>query len=129
MASYLLYHLLAERPAVVDHANASRTQLWNLQTRRHLLTFPAEIRGISLSADGKLLAIRGRRDCYLCSVSPASTIASIRLEGAGRLKLSPNGRHLAIRIGTDEVKVWDTKKDCFVSFREARASNVAAASH
>jgi len=33
LASYLVYHLLADRPAVVDHANASRTLLWNLQTR------------------------------------------------------------------------------------------------
>ena len=33
LASYLVYHLLAGHPGVVDHANASRTQLWNLQTR------------------------------------------------------------------------------------------------
>ena len=33
LASYLVYHLLADHPAVVDHANASRTLLWNLQTR------------------------------------------------------------------------------------------------
>lgn len=33
LASFLLFHLLREKPLVVDHANASRTQLWNLQTR------------------------------------------------------------------------------------------------
>lgn len=33
LASYLLYHLLRDRPACVDHANASRTLLWNLHTR------------------------------------------------------------------------------------------------
>ena len=33
LASYLLYHLLADRPACVDHANASRTLLCNLRTR------------------------------------------------------------------------------------------------
>ncbi len=33
LASYLLYHLLEGRSACVDHANASRTLLWNLQTR------------------------------------------------------------------------------------------------
>lgn len=33
LASYLLFHLLADRPLVVDHANAARTLLWNLHTR------------------------------------------------------------------------------------------------
>lgn len=33
LASYLLFHLLRERPYVVDHANAQRTQLWNLHSR------------------------------------------------------------------------------------------------
>jgi glycerol kinase len=31
LASYLLYHLLDGHPGLVDHANASRTLLWNLQ--------------------------------------------------------------------------------------------------
>jgi glycerol kinase len=33
LASFLLYHLLDGHPGVVDHANASRTLLWNLQER------------------------------------------------------------------------------------------------
>ncbi|MDH3981254.1 MAG: FGGY family carbohydrate kinase, partial [Gammaproteobacteria bacterium] len=33
LASYLLYHLLHGHPALVDQANASRTLLWNLQSR------------------------------------------------------------------------------------------------
>jgi len=33
LAAFLLYHLLAGQPALVDHANASRTLLWNLGTR------------------------------------------------------------------------------------------------
>lgn len=33
LASFLMFHLLREKPLVVDHANAARTQLWNLQTR------------------------------------------------------------------------------------------------
>jgi glycerol kinase len=33
LASYLLYHLVQDHPACVDHANASRTLLWNLGTR------------------------------------------------------------------------------------------------
>jgi len=33
LASYLLQHLLAAAPALVDEANASRTQLWNLRER------------------------------------------------------------------------------------------------
>jgi glycerol kinase len=33
LASYLLFQLLDGQPALVDHANASRTLLWNLQTR------------------------------------------------------------------------------------------------
>ncbi len=32
LASFLLFHLLRDRPLLVDHANASRTQLWNIQT-------------------------------------------------------------------------------------------------
>ena len=41
LASYLVYHLVQGNPARVDHANASRTLLWNLQTRDwdpHMLT-------------------------------------------------------------------------------------------
>lgn len=33
LASFLLFHLLRESPYLIDHANAQRTQLWNLQTR------------------------------------------------------------------------------------------------
>ncbi|MGD8618239.1 MAG: FGGY family carbohydrate kinase [Gammaproteobacteria bacterium] len=33
LASYLLQHLLADAPALVDEANASRTLLWNLGSR------------------------------------------------------------------------------------------------
>ena len=33
LASFLLFQLLGGEPALVDHANASRTLLWNLQTR------------------------------------------------------------------------------------------------
>lgn len=33
LASFLIFHLLRERPFLADPANASRTQLWNLQSR------------------------------------------------------------------------------------------------
>ncbi len=33
LASFLAWHQLRDNPAVVDHTNASRTLLWNLQTR------------------------------------------------------------------------------------------------
>jgi glycerol kinase len=33
LASFLLFHLLAERPLLADHANAARTLLWNMETR------------------------------------------------------------------------------------------------
>jgi len=33
LAGFLVQHLLVERPALVDHANASRTLLWDLRTR------------------------------------------------------------------------------------------------
>lgn len=33
LVSFLLFHLLQDQPLLVDHANASRTQLWNLQSR------------------------------------------------------------------------------------------------
>ncbi len=31
MASFLCHHLLVERPLLVDHVNAARTQLWNIK--------------------------------------------------------------------------------------------------
>jgi glycerol kinase len=34
LSSFLLFHLLPNRPLVVDPANASRTQLWNPETRQ-----------------------------------------------------------------------------------------------
>ena len=33
LASFLLHHLLSERPHIVDHANAARTLLWNIKDR------------------------------------------------------------------------------------------------
>ncbi len=33
LAAFLLYHLLEGHPGLIDHANASRTLLWNLQQR------------------------------------------------------------------------------------------------
>jgi glycerol kinase len=33
LAAYLLFHLLEDHPLVVDHANAARTLLWDLETR------------------------------------------------------------------------------------------------
>jgi glycerol kinase len=33
LASFLLFHLMQDKPLLVDDANASRTQLWNLQSR------------------------------------------------------------------------------------------------
>lgn len=33
LAGFLVFHLVKNKPYVVDHANAQRTQLWNLETR------------------------------------------------------------------------------------------------
>lgn len=33
LAAFILFNLLREQPLAVDHVNASRTQLWNLQSR------------------------------------------------------------------------------------------------
>ncbi|MDX9785536.1 MAG: FGGY family carbohydrate kinase [Desulfobacterales bacterium] len=33
LAGFLIFHLVKNRPYLVDHANAQRTQLWNIQTR------------------------------------------------------------------------------------------------
>jgi glycerol kinase len=33
LASYVLFHLLEKQPLLVDHANAARTQLWQLDSR------------------------------------------------------------------------------------------------
>lgn len=40
LSSFLLFHLVAEQPYLVDHGNAARTLLWNINSRRwdqHLL--------------------------------------------------------------------------------------------
>ncbi|MCP4408628.1 MAG: hypothetical protein GY807_12855 [Gammaproteobacteria bacterium] len=33
LASFLLFHLLEQRPFIIDHGNAARTLLWNISTR------------------------------------------------------------------------------------------------
>ena len=33
LASFLIFHLLRQQPYLVDHANAGRTQLWNIDSR------------------------------------------------------------------------------------------------
>jgi glycerol kinase len=67
LASYLLYHLLEEHPAVVDDANAARTLLWNLGTR---------------DWDGELLALFGIPRTVLPACRPIRADYGLTVNGA-----------------------------------------------
>lgn len=107
LASYLLFHLLTDRPALVDHANASRTLLWNLHTRdwdaRMLSLFDVprdtlpECRPIQ-SNYGLLAA----HDISLCAVNGDQT-AALYAQGL------PPADTLIVNIGTGAFVLMPTE--------------------
>ncbi|MBW1982025.1 MAG: hypothetical protein JRJ12_12475 [Deltaproteobacteria bacterium] len=119
LASFLLFHLLQEHPFVVDQANGSRTQLWNIATRTwdpwllELFGIPAEVlpqcRPISVKygslclADIPLTLANGDQNAALYSLGrPARDTAIINI-GTGAFILLPTGsklfRHPTLLVG------------------------------
>jgi len=110
LASFLLFHLLQDQPLLVDHANASRTQLWNLQSRDwdpwllDLFGVPLETLplcrpichkyGFLRTADIPMTAVNGDQTSAIYSLGrprPETAIVNI---GTGAFVLIPTGTKL-----------------------------------
>jgi glycerol kinase len=109
LASFLLFHLLRESPYLIDHANAQRTQLWNLETRSWdstLMTlfqlppasFPA-CRPVCFqygrlkAADIPLTVVSGDQNAAFFSLgNPVDRTAQVNL-GTGAFILQSTGDH------------------------------------
>jgi len=110
LASFLLFRLLEGQPFVVDHANASRTQLWNVATcdwdpwLLDLFGVPGEVLprcrpisrpyGVLRGTDIPLLAVNGDQNAALYGLGePRQGTAIVNL-GTGAFILLPTGRKL-----------------------------------
>lgn len=108
LASFLLFHLLREKPLLVDHANASRTQLWNINTRDwdtwllDLFGVPHETLphclpicdhyGDLKMADIPLMAVNGDQTSAIYALGrPAKDTAIVNI-GTGAFILLPTGK-------------------------------------
>jgi glycerol kinase len=105
LASYLLFHLLQDHPACVDHANASRTLLWNLRTRdwdnellelfgipRAVLPACRPIRtdyGLTVSGDIPLRAVNGDQTAALYALGAPHDNTILVNIGTGAFVLLP----------------------------------------
>ncbi len=119
LASFLLFHLLQDRPSLVDHANAARTQLWNIDARDwdpmllDLFGLPHELLpqccpiehdyGLLQGSAIPLLAVNGDQNAAVFGLgSPAKGTAIVNL-GTGAFVLLPTGairlRHPRLLIG------------------------------
>jgi glycerol kinase len=114
LASFLLFNLLQDSPYVVDHANALRTQLFNLEC----LQWDAELLGLysvpqhllpevkPTQADyGRikagnipLMAVNGDQTAALLAAFPGSECGALVNVGSGAFILSPTGNR-PIRSG------------------------------
>ena len=111
LASFLLFHLLQDRPLLVDHANASRTLLWHIDSRDWdpmllaLFGVPAELLpacrpiedeyGMLKESRIPLTAVNGDQNAAVYSLGlPAPGTAIVNL-GTGAFVLVPTG---AVRV-------------------------------
>lgn len=111
LASFLLYHLLRDNPYRVDHANAQRTQLWNLHSRdwdpflTRLFELPPDTlpvccpvcapHGHLTAADIPMSAVSGDQNAAFFSLGrPGANTARVNL-GTGAFVLVPAGGHPA----------------------------------
>ena len=110
LASFLLFHLLQDQPLLVDHANASRTQLWNLQTRDwdpwllDLFGIPLETLpscrplchnyGFLRVTDIPLTAVNGDQTSAIYSLGQPRQDTAIVNIGTGAFILLPTGTEL-----------------------------------
>jgi glycerol kinase len=106
----LLFHLLREKPLVVDHANASRTQLWNLQSRNwdpwllDLFKIPPEplphcrpicyAYGRLDAADIPLTAVNGDQTAAVFALGRPRPETAIVNMGSGAFILRPTGKRM-----------------------------------
>ncbi|MDX1414421.1 MAG: FGGY family carbohydrate kinase [Candidatus Promineifilaceae bacterium] len=107
LASYLLFHLLRERPLLTDHANAGRTLLWNIDSGDWdpwllaLFDVPRELLphcrpiiddyGLLQAGDIALTAVNGDQNAAVYSLGqPEPGTAMINL-GTGAFVLLPTG--------------------------------------
>ena len=98
LACFLLFHLLEGQPALVDDANASRTLLWNIQTRNwdRVLLRQFEIQR-SLLPDCRPVCYRyGTLDGYAIPLAAVNGDQTAALYAQGH----PPPRTLLVNIGT-----------------------------
>lgn len=107
LASFLLFHLLREQPLVVDHANAARTQLWNLDSCEWdpwlLQLFGIEAGtlptcrpiehcyGTLAGTDIPLTAVNGDQNAAVYGLGQPPTTTAIVNLGTGAFVLVPSG--------------------------------------
>jgi glycerol kinase len=111
LASFLIFHLLHDRPLAADHANAGRTQLWNIDSRDwdpmllEMFGVPGELLpacqpiedayGLLQESAIPLTAVNGDQNAAVYSLGlPAPGTAIVNL-GTGAFVLLPTG---AIRM-------------------------------
>lgn len=110
VASFLIFHLLQGNPLLVDHANASRTQLWNIQTRDwdpwllDLFGIPlkalpdcrpiSQRYGLLRMADIPLTAVNGDQTSAIYSLGQPNQDTAIVNIGTGAFIMLPTGKNL-----------------------------------
>jgi glycerol kinase len=98
LSSYLGFHLLQHRPAIVDHANAARTLLWNLRTGdwdAHLLRLFGVL-DMVLPACRPIIGAHGRVDGHGIPVTAINGDQTAALYAQGE----PPRDTLVVNIGT-----------------------------
>jgi glycerol kinase len=108
LGAFLLHHLLKASPYVVDHANAQRTQLWNLVSRnwdpmlQKLFEIPPDSLpetfptchnyGRLAAADVPVTAVTGDQAAAFFSLGRPRTGTVVINVGTGAFVLAPTGR-------------------------------------
>ncbi len=124
LAAFILFHLLKKQPPVVDHANASRTLLWNIKTRNwdpwllDLFKIPETILpvcrpichdyGIIKAANIPITAVNGDQTAALYGLGNTKQNSAIINIGTGAFVLIPTGKnamlHPALLTGLSNSK-------------------------
>jgi len=110
LAAFLLFHLLAGSPELVDDANANRTQLWNIAARDwdpwllDLFGLPAEplpacrpirhLYGVLAGTDIPLTVVNGDQNAAVYGLGRPDPGTAIVNLGTGAFVLAPTGRRL-----------------------------------
>jgi RNA polymerase sigma factor (sigma-70 family) len=89
--------------------------IWKADTGKQLHLFPYDRgaafpdEGVSLSKNGKLLAMSGKSGAYIHDVATGKRVKTIGTSEVGLTLLSPDGKILAVRSGTRPwpFELWD----------------------